>query len=112
MQTDHLDVVIDASDASTIAARLKAKRSTGKHNLKRNTSHKQSGRVQRPRKGSSDPPSSAGQTVERITAELEHLGRLPANSAYVRHRERLLKTALELAEDRRYILMSCMWKST
>lgn len=48
-----------------------------------------------------DEHSAHTNTLELIEAELQHLGQLPPQSAYVRHRRRLLQSALKIVTNSR-----------
>lgn len=104
----HEDSAADltAGDAVKFAIQLKVKRRTGsRRTLKPAAAQLKPARgPQAPWRGrtlKSDKLQGIDKTVELLNSELCHVQQLPQNSKYARHRQRLLTTALQLAEQQR-----------
>lgn len=95
-----------ADDTVKIATQLKVnRRASSKRTLKPAAAQlKPARRPQQPWRGrtqKSDELQGIEKTVELLSSELHHVQQLPRNSAYAKHRQRLLTTALQLAEQQR-----------
>ena len=107
MQYDDSLPGLSADDAAKVADRLRAKRRTSsKRTLQPAVPPLASRhRVHRPWKAvpieTSGSLQDIDQVIKLLSEQMQNVRQLPQNSAYAKHRLRLLTTALKVAEGRR-----------